>query len=157
MIDGASQNRVMDAFLASALENTADNSTFWPTKESVEIIYNATPKDLPGRKLMVAMHVYAGGPHWLPTDPDACNHEFTKDLSRALLEYRTRPNQTRGSHLKMFLKQDIWSRHVVVRKESDAAADGKSGGEMDGKTGATTGKLDANASTWKPNTHLAGW
>lgn len=86
MLDQPFQNRVLDAFIAAVLELSKEGTQFWPSRESVDIIYKATPKNSPARKMMVAMHVYAGLPHWIDNDPDASNEEFSGRSDESIIE-----------------------------------------------------------------------
>lgn len=86
--DAHFKNTVIDAIIASTKEEDADGERWFPTNESVDIVYQGTPAGSPARKLMVDLHIEDGRASWL--DLGANNHEFVTDLAKGFYERKNR-------------------------------------------------------------------
>lgn len=95
IIDDEFQKIVIDAFVAGSRTNVPDGTggvtRRFPSKTAVSMIYEATPKGSPARRLMVDMYTLKGNSHndWVGVDhPLKHNHDFLIDLTSELLTSR---------------------------------------------------------------------
>ncbi|KAK4890764.1 hypothetical protein LTR27_010583 [Elasticomyces elasticus] len=86
------KNAVINAFVAKTEETVYEDhgrrlaESWWNVRPSVvQDIYEGTPPDSPGRKLMVSIYVSSGSSCWLVDD---LHHDFLLDLSRKFCKLR---------------------------------------------------------------------
>lgn len=82
--DIAFKNAVIDAIIANSETPGPNGHRWYPTGESVEIIYNGTCEGSLARKLLVDMHRVDGNEAWW--DPQSTNSEFMHGLSTAFYQ-----------------------------------------------------------------------
>ena len=74
-----------------------EGSTYYPSNEAAGVIYENTPVGSPARQLIVDLWVLNADCNWVDrhlgnlSEP---NHEFMRDVARALMENRPRPGKT---------------------------------------------------------------
>ncbi|KAK6443670.1 hypothetical protein LTR95_000497 [Oleoguttula sp. CCFEE 5521] len=77
---------VLSAIIKLLCEPCADGTSYYPSKETLQIIYGGTPVESPERQILVACYAGAGEAEWL-TDcrgADAFPNEFLLDLACVL-------------------------------------------------------------------------
>jgi hypothetical protein len=77
------QSAVVEQILRLTSMPDKDGKEWYPTGESVNIVYNGTPEGSPGRCLMVDLHVVMGATQWLDNE---LHIDFVTDVARALYE-----------------------------------------------------------------------
>lgn len=88
LLDTVFRDRIIDVIVTCARESISGGNGKWPTRKTVDTIYNGTPNGSPARHLMVSMHVLKGTESWVDEDAESCDHEFAVELARALLKDR---------------------------------------------------------------------
>lgn len=83
--DALFKNKVIDAFLGRISE-PIEGTTYHPIAQSVNIIYESTMSGSLGRRFMVDIHVWHGGPHWVTHEAAENNKDFLMDLARAFMK-----------------------------------------------------------------------
>ncbi|KAK1074594.1 hypothetical protein LTR12_005786 [Friedmanniomyces endolithicus] len=94
IVDDTFQDCVIDAFVAGT-RTPSPNGAGVPTRccppyTTVDIVYKATPKGSPARRLMVELYTLKAGDDSINIEhPEKNNHEFLVDLASSLLKNRS--------------------------------------------------------------------
>ncbi|KAK5678244.1 hypothetical protein LTS10_009414 [Elasticomyces elasticus] len=94
IVDQIFQDKVIDALVAATRNKVHPRqdrlAALFPYGDTVDRIYNGTPRGSPARRLMVDMHAIRGKASWLNSENlERNNHEFIVDLALAMYEQRT--------------------------------------------------------------------